>query len=67
MWKLGLRPSTNVARPKIGQGKFGVGADAAAFFEKQRQQQEQWLNDGRKRYEPIAAFAGTVRAQVCMV
>jgi hypothetical protein len=35
VWKLGLRPSVNTARPKKGQGKFGVGENAGDFFEKQ--------------------------------
>jgi hypothetical protein len=64
VWKLGLRPSANLARPKGGQGNFGVGKDAAKFFGRQREEQEKWLHDGHRRFEPIAAFAGTVRAQV---
>jgi len=62
-WKLSLRPSVNTARPKRGQGKFGVGHDAAGFFERQREQHDKWASSER-RFKPIAAFAGTVRAQL---
>ena len=45
--------------------QFGVGEDAVEFFERQREQQEKWVSgaDG-KRFKPVAAFAGTVRAQL---
>ena len=42
-----------------------MGEDAVEFFEQQREQQEKWVSgaDG-KRFRPVAAFAGTVRAQL---